>query len=139
MIAAEWIAILVGTYAGVVIAFEALVMGMGARQAARGVQRTQEVADHRDRRTWEGQRPPHDRHQGEAEQQEKHGGDGDCNYWGISSRRYRRKASWSLAKSAGPPSFRFTPVPSLIKLTVCWMLEYHQPISQLPGIQRAAS
>ena len=33
-----WIAILLGTYLGVVLAFELLVVTMGARQASRGVQ-----------------------------------------------------------------------------------------------------
>jgi hypothetical protein len=37
MIVAQGIAVLLGAYAGVVIALEALVMVMGARRAARGV------------------------------------------------------------------------------------------------------
>ena len=38
MAAVQWLAILLGIYAGIVIAFETLVMAMGARQAARGLQ-----------------------------------------------------------------------------------------------------
>ena len=38
MMAIKWIAILLGAYVGVVIAFETLVVTMGARQAKRGVQ-----------------------------------------------------------------------------------------------------
>ena len=37
MVAVEWIAIALGAYVGVVIAFEILVVILGARQAARGV------------------------------------------------------------------------------------------------------
>jgi hypothetical protein len=38
MMAVKWIAILLGAYVGVVIAFATLVVIMGARQATRGVQ-----------------------------------------------------------------------------------------------------
>ena len=38
MSAVQWLAIVLGVYVAMVIAFEALVMVMGARQAARGVQ-----------------------------------------------------------------------------------------------------
>ena len=64
---------------------------------------------------------------------EKHGGVGDYNYWGI-VKALQAKGLVVIGEVRGHTEF-----PTLIKLTVCWMLEYHQPISLLLGIQRAAS